>query len=74
MSSDGRIPSCKDKAHAGAGTADGPAVGVADLEGPLLLPHFTWTRSLSMSRPFAQASAALSAEYRSLKLMNAHLE
>jgi len=37
-------------------------------------PHLTPTLWPSMSIPFAQASAARSAESRSLKLMNAHLE
>jgi len=40
----------------------------------LPLPHLTPTLWPSMSMPFAQASAARSAESRSLKLMNAHLE
>ena len=39
----------------------------------LPLPHLTLTLWPSMSMPFAQASAARSAESRSLKLTNAHL-
>lgn len=47
---------------------------VAGLAAELLpLPHLTLTLWPSMSMPFAQASAARSAESRSLKLMNAHL-
>ena len=37
-------------------------------------PHLTPTLWPSMSMPFAQASAARSAESRSLKFTNAHLE
>lgn len=37
-------------------------------------PHLTPTLSPSMSMPFAQASAARSAESRSLKFTNAHLK
>ena len=37
-------------------------------------PHLTLTLSPPMSMPFAQASAARSAESRSLKFTNAHLE
>ena len=37
-------------------------------------PHLTLTLWPSMSMPFAQASAARSAESRSLKFTNAHLE
>lgn len=39
----------------------------------LLRPQRTPRRSPSMSRPFAHASAACSADVRSLKLTNAHL-
>jgi hypothetical protein len=57
------------------------ALGVA-VEGPLRLdacfgrlrPHFTATRSPSISSPFAHACAAVSATARSLKFMKAHLE
>ncbi|SRR5216684_5340516 len=40
----------------------------------LLRPQRTLRRSPSMSSPFAHASAARSAEVRSLKLTNAHLK
>ena len=40
----------------------------------LLRPHRTPSRSPSISSPFAHACAALSAEARSLKLMNAQLK
>lgn len=57
------------------------AVAVEPEEGPeafagclgLLRPHLTATRSPSISRPFAQARAAVSATARSLKLTKAHL-
>jgi len=52
-------------------TGTGVAVGFAAEFLPL--PHLTLTLWPSMSMPFAQASAARSAESRSLKLTNAHL-
>ena len=52
-------------------TGAGLAVGFAEF---LPLPHLTLALWPSMSMPFAQASAARSAESRSLKLTNAHLE
>lgn len=52
-------------------TGMGEAAGLAAEFLPL--PHLTPTLWPSMSIPFAQASAARSAESRSLKLTNAHL-
>ena len=53
-------------------TATG-AVTVTEAPGfGLLLPHLTFTRSPSKSRPEAQASAARSADARSTKFTNAH--
>jgi hypothetical protein len=54
------------------------AVAVVETEGVavggfLLRPQRIPRRSPSMSNPFAHASAASSAEIRSLKLTNAHL-
>ena len=54
------------------GTGLGVVVGLA--AEPLPLPHLAVTLWPSMSMPFAQASAARSAESRSLKLTNAHLK
>ena len=53
--------------------ATGVRVAVGFAAEFLPLPHLTLTLWPSMSMPFAQASAARSAESRSLKLMNAHL-
>lgn len=54
--------------------AGDPAAAFAPLAFAFLLrPHFTLARSPSMSSPFAHASAARSADERSLKLTNAHL-
>lgn len=51
------------------------AAGCADFDrAALLRPHFTPSTSPSISRPFAHACAAVSADVRSTKLTNAHLD
>lgn len=56
------------------GVVSGEIADAFDVPPFLLRPHFTLARWPSMSKPLAQASAALSADTRSLKLTNAHLD
>lgn len=70
-----KIHSIRIKIHPYADTAagEGSEENAATGRFALLRPHFTETRSPSKSKPFAHASAARSAEGRSVKLIKAHL-